>query len=294
MTMRTIAAALTVVVLWAAVPLAAQQPRVSNGQVAPRTITGSLAAEFRRVAAGLVDPAWVGYAVPVVDGEHRMCCWSGEAGECCGGCRLEPGSAGGVFIERAGTGPVRLEPSDVFFVLYRVERGHVERIRMFSEECGLDAGGRTIHWLAGVRAADSVALLESYASGESSRRLADSALSAIAMHAEPAALDRLIAAARDGSTPQLRGRALFWLAQRAGDKAVGTIREAVDRDPDTEVKKRAVFALSRLPTDEGVPRLVEIARSHSNLAVRRQAFFWLGQSKDPRALSFFAEVLQKE
>jgi hypothetical protein len=26
--------------------------------------------------------------------------------------------------------------------------------------------------------------------------------------------------------------------------------------------------------------------------VRKQAIFWLGQSKDPRALTFFAEVLK--
>jgi hypothetical protein len=272
--------------------VAAQQPLVSNGQVAPRAVAGNLAADFRALAATLIDAAWVGYAVPIVDGEHHMCC-SGGPGECCGGCRLEPG-ASGVVMDTGSTGRVRLEPSDVFFVLYRVERGQVERIRIFSEECGLDAGGRTIHWLTGVRPAESVEVLASYATGESPRRLADSALSAIAMHDEPAALDRLITTAKGGVTPHLRGQALFWLAQRAGDKAVGAIREAVDRDPDTDVKKRAVFALSQLPKDEGVPRLIEIARQHSNMAVRRQAFFWLGQSKDPRALAFFAEVLQKQ
>jgi HEAT repeats len=279
--------------LWGAWPVSARQPRVVNGQVTPHPVSGALDVAFGSLTGRLVEPAWVGYAVPVMDGEHHMCCWSGDAGDCCGGCRLEPGSAGGVFLDRAPAAPVRLEPSDAFFVLYRVERGQVERIRMFSEECPLDAGGRTIHWLTGVRATDSVALLGRYVADDTARRLADSALSAIAMHADASALDRLIANARGGSTPRLRGQALFWLAQRAGDAAVGAIREAVDRDPDTDVKKRAVFALSQLPKDEGVPRLIEIARSHSNMAVRRQAFFWLGQSKDPRALAFFAEVLQK-
>jgi hypothetical protein len=278
---------------WGAWPVSAQQPRVANGQVTPHLVSGALDVAFGSLTARLVEPAWVGYAVPAVDGEHHMCCWSNDAGVCCGGCRLEPASAGGVSRDRASAGPVRLEPSAIFFVLYRIERGQVERIRMFSEDCLLDAGGRTIHWLAGVPAPDSVALLARYAGVDTPRRLADSALSAMAMHAAPTALDRLIAVARDGGTPHLRGQALFWLARRAGDKAVGTIREAVDRDPDTDVKKRAVFALGQLPGDEGVPRLIEIARQHSNLAVRKQAFFWLGQSKDPRALAFFAEVLQK-
>ena len=113
------------------------------------------------------------------------------------------------------------------------------------------------------------------------------------MHREPAALDRLLTAARDGATTHVRGQALFWLAQRAGEKAVGAITDAIASDPETEVKKRAVFALSQLPKDEGVPLLIQVARTNANPAVRKQAMFWLGQSKDPRALKFFEEILFK-
>ena len=86
--------------------------------------------------------------------------------------------------------------------------------------------------------------------------------------------------------------ALFWLAQRAGQKAVGTITAAIDNDPDTEVKKKAVFALSQFPKDEGVPMLIQVAKTNSNPAVRKQAMFWLAQSKDPRAIDFFAQILK--
>jgi HEAT repeat protein len=86
---------------------------------------------------------------------------------------------------------------------------------------------------------------------------------------------------------------LFWLAQRASRQAAGTITEAIDRDPDTEVKKKAVFALSQMPKDEGVPLLIGVARNNANAAVRKQAMFWLGQSKDPRAVKFFEEILSK-
>jgi hypothetical protein len=51
--------------------------------------------------------------------------------------------------------------------------------------------------------------------------------------------------------------------------------------------------MSQLPKDEGVPKLIEIARTQRNREVRKQAFFWLGQSNDPRALSFFEQVLTK-
>jgi len=60
------------------------------------------------------------------------------------------------------------------------------------------------------------------------------------------------------------------------------------------VKKKAVFALSQLPKDEGVPRLMEVARSNRNPEVRKQAMFWLGQTKDPRAVKFFEEILTRK
>ncbi len=41
-----------------------------------------------------------------------------------------------------------------------------------------------------------------------------------------------------------------------------------------------------------MPLLIQVARTHSNPAVKKQAMFWLGQSKDPRAVDFFAEVLK--
>ena len=69
------------------------------------------------------------------------------------------------------------------------------------------------------------------------------------------------------------------------------ITDRIDNDPNTEVKKKAVFSLSQLPPSEGVPLLINVARTNANREVRKQAMFWLGQSRDPRALAFFEEVL---
>jgi HEAT repeat protein len=164
---------------------------------------------------------------------------------------------------------------------------------MFSDDCGIDAGGATVHWLTGIAGAESAAWLAGVADGAGERRVVNGALAALAMHADRAAVDRLIALARPGAVAHTRGQALFWLAHRASDASIGAIRDAIDHDPETDVRRRAVFALSQLPPDEGVPRLIDVARRHSNTAVRRQAMFWLGQSKDPRALEFFAEILKR-
>jgi HEAT repeat protein len=60
---------------------------------------------------------------------------------------------------------------------------------------------------------------------------------------------------------------------------------------DRDVREHAVFALSQQPRDVGVPALIEIARTNRDPEVRRKAFFWLGQTRDPRALALFEEVL---
>jgi hypothetical protein len=266
----------------------AQQPRVSNGQLQPQPVSGSLDRTIRDLSSRATEPTWIGYAVPAANRDSQMCCWSSGANVT---CNLEPGSEN-VKGATPASGPVRLDSGDMFFVFYRIEQGQVSRIRTFSEECPLDAGGRSIQWLTGVNPAESVSLLATQATAPA-RRASNAALAAISMHAEASALDTLVKFARSAETTHVRGQALFWLAQRAGQKAVGAITDAIANDPETEVKRRAVFALSQLPRDEGVPLLINVARTNANAAVRKQAIFWLGQSKDPRALKFFEEILFK-
>lgn len=105
------------------------------------------------------------------------------------------------------------------------------------------------------------------------------------------ALDLLISMARNDPDGEVRGQALFWLAQKAGDRAVKTIEDAIRDDPEEDVKKKAVFALSQLPKGEAV--LIRVARTNRNAEVRKQAIFWLGQTKDPRALAFIEEILDR-
>lgn len=107
-----------------------------------------------------------------------------------------------------------------------------------------------------------------------------------------AGLETLLDLARHDRSGPVRKKALFWLAQKAGERAVATLAAAISDDPDREVREHAVFALSQLPADEGVPRLIEVARTHRDPDVRKQAMFWLGQSGDARALAFFESVLR--
>jgi HEAT repeat protein len=42
-----------------------------------------------------------------------------------------------------------------------------------------------------------------------------------------------------------------------------------------------------------VPQLLHVAQTNSDPAVRKEAIFWLGQTHDPRALSYFEEILSR-
>jgi HEAT repeats len=290
--MAELLAFMSALTLWSLSGQPAAAPAITNGRVVERPVSSDLARTLRDIGAGESGVVWVGYAVPAADRGANACCGDGTGG-CCGACRLER-TAESFDISRPGPGgPVRLEPAAEMAVFIRLENGRLDRVRTFSTSCPVDAGGRTVQWLTGVRPADSVSWLHARVGTAESRRSVDDALTALAMHGEPAAVDRLIDSARHGATTHTRGQALFWLSQRAGQKAVGAISDVVEKDPDTDVRKRAVFALSQLPDGEGVPKLIDVARRHSNKAVQKQAFFWLGQSKDRRALAFFADVLTK-
>ena len=105
-------------------------------------------------------------------------------------------------------------------------------------------------------------------------------------------IDPLITMAKRDSSAKVRSQALFWLGQKAGQRAVAALEGAVADDPDRDVRKKAVFAISQLPSDEGVPKLIGLARTHRDPEVRKQAMFWLGQSGDERAVQFFEQVLK--
>jgi hypothetical protein len=148
-------------------------------------------------------------------------------------------------------------------------------------------------WLGNARGRRGYEILRQLARSDSSDELRKHVTFALSQSREPEAIDTLIGMAKNDRAPEVRSQALFWLAQKAGKKGAAAIQDAIRDDPETEVKKRAVFALTQLPKDEGVPELIRVARTNRNPAVRKQAFFWLGQSKDPRALAFFEEVLTK-
>jgi HEAT repeats len=152
---------------------------------------------------------------------------------------------------------------------------------------------RTLFWLGNTPRKGGYETLKQIALHDPSDNIRDKSMFALSVSKEPDAVSTLIEAAKNDKSTKVRSQALFWLAHKAGQREMAAIVGAVDNDPDLAVKKKAVFSLTQIPNNEGVPKLIEVARTNKTPEVRKQAMFWLGQSKDPRALAFFQEVLSK-
>ncbi len=260
----------------------AQQPRITNAQLSVRSTAAGLEKEFRTLVSSRSAPAWIGYEVPIVAGEHHMCC----SDSCCGSCLLEgngPGSS------RSGEGQeVKLEGDGNLLVLFRVEQGQVRKIRTFSEDCSLDAGGLPFFWLSGVNPRESITLLAAYArfpevEEKSEHGINDAAVAAIALHKDPFAdsmLEQFVATAQPET---LRGRTSFWLGVARGRRGYETLRRMVKEDPSNRVREKAVFALSLSKEPDALGTMIETARADSSAHVRGQALFWLAQKAGKKA-----------
>jgi hypothetical protein len=268
-------------------PLAAQQPRITNAKMQTRSALAGLEKEFRALAGTAAAPAWIGYAVPVIAGRHQMCCYS--HGQACG-CALEGQRSDSQSLQ---SGSVKLEQPGRLMVLFRVEQKSVGKIRTFSEDCELDAGGLPFHWLTEVRPPDSVALLSSFvADGE--QRLSDSAVAAIALHADAAADGALEKLAGSLQPEKVRERTAFWLGAVRGKPGYELLRRMLRDDPSERVRDKVVFALSISKEPEAVGAMIDAAHNDKSPHVRGQALFWLAQKAGKQAVSAITEAIEKD
>jgi len=253
------------------------RPQIVNGKLVEQAVTGTLAQTIDRLAQG-GQAAWIGYSAPKVAGIQQMCCFNARSAfrgnpQCCGGCRLESGDNGNT-MGRVNDCP---EPqTDRFFVLVRVGSGTVLRIRPASVDCGLDLGGLTLYWLNQVKPAESVAWLAALVNNDSKRQR-ENALSALAMHQDPAAEAVLIGLLKSQQSHELRNQAAFWLGSEHGRKGYEAVRDAIRTDNDPKFRLEAIFALSESEEPEAQQEMIRLAHEDRDRDVRGQALFWLAQ-----------------
>ena len=255
----------------------AQQPRVSNARMETRAVAGGLESSFRAILSAQATPAWAGYAVPIVPGDRQMCCWNNNAM----GCFLEPRINDQAVVVSANP-QVKLEGPTHLVVLFRIDNHQVGKVRTFTPECELDAGGLPFLWLTGVSAPESIRLLLSIAKDTSAGtreqvRKADSAVGAIAMHADPAADQALEEMLAQNQPDQVRRQAIFWLGNARGRRGFELVSRVVREDPSDKIREHAVFALTQNKDPQALNVVLGVAHNDKSPRVRGQALFWLAQ-----------------
>jgi hypothetical protein len=276
------------------VPLLAQ-PRLANAKLESRAISAGLESELKGIAAKQTQPAWIGYTVPIVPGDRQSCCYYTVNGMSWSGCALEPRQQPGPPAQTP-SGPVRLESSSELHVLYRIESGQVGRIRSFTGDCELDAGGLSVLWLTGVRPPDSIAFLATFLNTLNERdRIQKSALSTISLHSDPLADTYLEKYVAIGQPEWIRRDAAFWLGSARGRKGYELLKQIVaDMGQGDRVREAALHGLTQSREPEAIKLLIEVARSDQSSRIRGQALFWLAQRAGKQAVPAITQAIDND
>jgi len=258
---------------WIAIALAAgcalaEQPRVENARFETRPVSGGLEATLRAILSAQIAPAWVGYSQPMIPGDRQMCCWNDNERA----CFLDP-HTGSQASSASPNQTVKLEGSTHVVILYRIENHQVEKVRSFTPECTLDAGGLQFIWLTGATPAESVRYLLSFAQSQRS----SGPVFAIALHADPVADQALEQLADPAESDQLRRQAIFWLGNARGKRGFELVSRILREDPNDKIREHAIFALTLSKEPEAMSAVVRSAHDDKSPHVRGQALFWLAQ-----------------
>jgi hypothetical protein len=229
-----------------------------------RSAAGGLEPVFREMVAAQTSPGWIAYSVA----------GAGAHGCDCSNC--------------PASGTVHLEGSPELNVLFRVEQKQVTKIRAISGDCTLDTGGLPVYRLTDVQPAQSIALLSEFAGSMSN------AVTAIALHAGPAADAAVERFAAPGQPEKLRENAVFWLGAARGKFGASILRRIVREDASDRIREKAVFALYVSKEPDAVDAIIAAAKGDASARVRSQALFWLAQKAGSKAAATITEAVEKD
>jgi len=255
----------------AALPLAAQPKLLVNAKLDTRPASAGLEPVFRPLVTAQPQPAWIGWSVPST--RVNM------------GCDYVRDGWG-------QQGVIHLEPPKTTVILFRVDAGAVDKIRSLSPDCEIDAGELPVHWLSDVKPAESVALLDGFASQR--QRFMDGAMSAIASHADPAADAALLRYLAPNQPESLRLRVVSWFGPMRGRAGLDVLKGLIANDASERVRERAISTLGGSKEPEAVDLLIATARKDPNSRMRMQALSALNRHSGTKVLNTLKEAIESD
>ena len=196
-------------------------------------------------------------------------------------------------------GSIKLEGARRLVVLFRLEAKQMDRIRVASEDCTLDAGGLPFLWLTGVKPSESVALLTTYVQGAEFERhehhnIGNGALTAIALHADASADRAMDSFVKLDQRDELRKQAAFWLGAARGPEGLNTLQRMAKNDQSSDVRAHVTFALSVSHEPGAIEEMIRMAHDDSSSHVRGQALFWLAQKAGKKAVGTITGAIEND
>jgi hypothetical protein len=289
-----IAITLGVCLVAAAGTNAAAQPAITNGAVTTRNTTGPLATELEAVATRQGGVVWAAYSVPANRAGREACC-NGTRGGC--RCSLEStgGHDGDTGINTKARNTVQLEGPAGLAVFIRFEAGRFSRVLAFSEGCPVDAGGKPVVWLTGVKPPESVAWLSARLTGPATgRRHAAGPVMAMALHASPDADHELERLAASSTSSEIRESAVFWMGAAREAAGFAALQRLLKQETETKLREHVMFGLSVSHEPGALPALAEAARHDPQARVRAQAWFWLAQKAGTKVAADLATAIERD
>ena len=257
----------------------ADAPDIVNAEIAVEEVGADLGSAVNGLLNRGSDTRWIAWSVPAVEGHRYLCCWGrGDRLSQSGACSLE--SRDRHFVMSDGHDAIRPPEGREISVLLRADASRVEEVRVYSENCRLDAGGRVVTWLESVTAEQSVAWLATLI-GEGVKGdtadLSEEALMALALHEGSAADRELAAIASAGPSGSLREEAVFWLGESRRQAGFEALDRLLENEREADIKSHIAFALTLSSAPGAIERLTTMGRQDPDPEVRGEALFWLGQ-----------------
>ena len=278
---------------------ATDMPLFENAKVEQRSVARPLSEEIKSWTDGATSAQWLGYSVPAIDNSEHVICCDDNSNETrnCGSCRLEGRNRGTTFGSK-DSGTTKLEGPRYAVILLRAEAGKIGRVRVFSEDCTLDAGGLRVTWLADVDPAESVKFLAGLVhSGnfeEHGDRVNQGALMAIAMHADAAAETAMQSFVAPDQLESLRKQTGFWLGSARGAAGEKLLEKLANSDPSPEVRAQIAFDLFVSKEPAAVDAMIRMAHDDASTHVRGQALFWLAQRAGKKAAQTITGAIEND
>lgn len=232
-----------------------------------------LATTVHAAEPALPRDGWASWQVEAVEGAPAWCCWSSwdDRESSRTSCRLDDDH--GSFGSRDGA------KTDAVRVYARVAGGKVERLRVFSATCPVEAA-TPIH-VIDTTTDDSarwlVAFIKRMDQG-TKQDFRDSVLAALAMHRGERAQDALATLARGDAHTETRKKAVFWLAMLRGAAGADIASSVMFNDADADVRRHGAFAITQSKSPRVASDLIRLGGTDKEGDVRAQAWFWLAHT----------------